>query len=289
MSPVDEEEGSISSKQRSSAHFRSHSSDEDLTQNLSGLDCEETNAEDSTQVKTDSMEQEPAAESEPNMSPRFRGLGKNLTNLEIPKRKELFERSESENQAGKLVCYSSPLESPVDGFETTEEETFTSDQERMSRTKSLPEQDHEEGSEVETIPEESILKRINSHKGMKSYQLGKHLSFRWTTGAGPRIGCVRDYPSELQFQALEQVNLSPRSAARSRLYFSPRIASGLSPKVSAPPTNCGGEMAASGKFSTPDEVNLSSSTSINPPRTQPSPLFKLETEPSITTTANSQD
>ncbi|KAH7532291.1 hypothetical protein FEM48_Zijuj04G0004200 [Ziziphus jujuba var. spinosa] len=289
MSPVDEEEGSISSKQRSSAHFRSHSSDEDLTQNLSGLECEETNAEDSTQVKTDSMEQEPAAESEPNMSPRFRGLGKNLTNLEIPKRKELFERSESENQAGKLVCYSSPLESPVDGFETTEEETFTSDQERMSRTKSLPEQDHEEGSEVETIPEESILKRINSHKGMKSYQLGKHLSFRWTTGAGPRIGCVRDYPSELQFQALEQVNLSPRSAARSRLYFSPRIASGLSPKVSAPPTNCGGEMAASGKFSTPDEVNLSSSTSINSPRTQPYPLFKLETEPSITTTANSQD
>ncbi|XWS72195.1 hypothetical protein CRYUN_Cryun02cG0019500 [Craigia yunnanensis] len=40
--------------------------------------------------------------------------------------------------------------------------------------------------------------------------LAKRLSFKWTTGVGPRIGCVRDYPSELQCKALEQVNLSPR-------------------------------------------------------------------------------
>ncbi|EES18807.2 IQ domain-containing protein IQM1 [Sorghum bicolor] len=32
---------------------------------------------------------------------------------------------------------------------------------------------------------------------------------KWTTGAGARIGCVRDYPAELQSRALEQVNLSP--------------------------------------------------------------------------------
>ncbi|OMO73709.1 hypothetical protein CCACVL1_17170 [Corchorus capsularis] len=38
----------------------------------------------------------------------------------------------------------------------------------------------------------------------------KHLSCKWTSGVGPRIGCVRDYPTQLQFQALEQVNLSPR-------------------------------------------------------------------------------
>ncbi|CAA6660937.1 unnamed protein product [Spirodela intermedia] len=36
------------------------------------------------------------------------------------------------------------------------------------------------------------------------------MSSQWTTGAGPRIGCVRDYPVDLQFMALEQVNLSPR-------------------------------------------------------------------------------
>jgi hypothetical protein len=49
------------------------------------------------------------------------------------------------------------------------------------------------------------------------YQLGKQLSFQWSTGAGPRIGCVRDYPSELQFLALEEVSLSPRGTRAMRL------------------------------------------------------------------------
>ena len=40
--------------------------------------------------------------------------------------------------------------------------------------------------------------------------MAKRLSCKWTSGVGPRIGCVRDYPTELQSQALEQVNLSPR-------------------------------------------------------------------------------
>ncbi|XP_076897855.1 IQ domain-containing protein IQM1-like [Bidens hawaiensis] len=40
--------------------------------------------------------------------------------------------------------------------------------------------------------------------------LGNMKSPRWTSGAGPRIGCVRDYPVKLQFQALEQLSLSPR-------------------------------------------------------------------------------
>ena len=60
---------------------------------------------------------------------------------------------------------------------------------------------------VEIIPDESILKRINSRKETKSYQLGKQLSCKWTTGAGPRIGCVRDYPVKLQLRALEKVSL----------------------------------------------------------------------------------
>ncbi|TXG68526.1 hypothetical protein EZV62_003461 [Acer yangbiense] len=37
------------------------------------------------------------------------------------------------------------------------------------------------------------------------------LPFKWSTGAGPRIRCVGDYPPELKFQALEQVKLSPRT------------------------------------------------------------------------------
>lgn len=80
----------------------------------------------------------------------------------------------------------------------------------------------DEDEEEEVITEESVFQRINSHKGMKSYQLGKQLSFKWSTGAGPRIGCLRDYPSGLQTHALEQVNLSPRSKRRLRLDFPSR-------------------------------------------------------------------
>lgn len=40
-------------------------------------------------------------------------------------------------------------------------------------------------------------------------ELTKILSCKWASGVGPRIGCVRDYPMELQSQALEKVNLSP--------------------------------------------------------------------------------
>ncbi|KAL8546598.1 hypothetical protein ACS0TY_006353 [Phlomoides rotata] len=65
--------------------------------------------------------------------------------------------------------------------------------------------------------DECISQRINLHKETKSFQLGKHLSSIWSTGAGPRIGCLRDYPSRLQNDALEQVNLSPRSKKRVRL------------------------------------------------------------------------
>ncbi|XP_074557436.1 IQ domain-containing protein IQM1-like [Curcuma longa] len=40
--------------------------------------------------------------------------------------------------------------------------------------------------------------------------VSRQQSRKWTTAAGARISCVRDYPSDLQSRALEQVNLSPR-------------------------------------------------------------------------------
>ncbi|KAF7147981.1 hypothetical protein RHSIM_Rhsim03G0078200 [Rhododendron simsii] len=61
------------------------------------------------------------------------------------------------------------------------------------------------------VPEKAILQRINSKKAASSYQLGHQLSRTWSTGAGPRIGCVADYPVELRLQAFELVNLSPRT------------------------------------------------------------------------------
>ncbi|KAF0911997.1 hypothetical protein E2562_012806 [Oryza meyeriana var. granulata] len=111
-----------------------------------------------------------------------------------------------------------PDEPTCAGIDSSDEPAATRSVEKSSDTAAenteAEEEGQEEGSggEQAPVPREKILERINSKKGMRSYQLGKQLSFRWTTGAGPRIGCVRDYPSELQLRALEQVNLSPRSA-----------------------------------------------------------------------------
>jgi hypothetical protein len=52
------------------------------------------------------------------------------------------------------------------------------------------------------VPKSAILERINSKKAVKSYQLGRQLSLKWSTGAGPRIGCVADYPAEVRVMAL---------------------------------------------------------------------------------------
>ncbi|KAL6620813.1 hypothetical protein ACP70R_035952 [Stipagrostis hirtigluma subsp. patula] len=55
---------------------------------------------------------------------------------------------------------------------------------------------------------------------------------KWTSGAGARIGCVRDYPAELQSRALEQVIPSPRVASKVPIPSprpSPRIR--LSPRL----------------------------------------------------------
>ncbi|CAN1781558.1 hypothetical protein LINPERHAP1_LOCUS15473 [Linum perenne] len=108
-----------------------------------------------------------------------------LTNLEIPKRVDFFDWNASTVE---------------DGYESAEE--------------------------MESVPQQAILERINSKKGIESsYQLGRQLSSKWTTGAGPRIGCVRDYPSELQLRALEQVNLSPRTSPSIKGLSSPLVRS----------------------------------------------------------------
>ncbi|XP_068661232.1 IQ domain-containing protein IQM3-like [Aristolochia californica] len=61
------------------------------------------------------------------------------------------------------------------------------------------------------VPKRVVLQRINSKKATHSYELGRQLSRKWSTGAGPRIGCVADYPLEVRVRALELVNLSPRT------------------------------------------------------------------------------
>ncbi|GAV81406.1 LOW QUALITY PROTEIN: hypothetical protein CFOL_v3_24861, partial [Cephalotus follicularis] len=67
------------------------------------------------------------------------------------------------------------------------------------------------------------------------YNLANRLACKWSTGAGPRIGCVRDYPTELQSRALEHVNLSPRVAPGPFYNYGPIPSPRPSPKVRISP------------------------------------------------------
>ncbi|CAL9243907.1 unnamed protein product [Arabidopsis halleri] len=63
----------------------------------------------------------------------------------------------------------------------------------------------------------------------------KRFSCKWSTGNGPRIGCVRDYPMNLQTRALEQVNLSPRVVNGTMGLFGPIPSPRPSPKIRVSP------------------------------------------------------
>jgi hypothetical protein len=143
----------------------------------------------SARVRTPSSEEEMSEKErletettvEEHKKPRLLGsFNKTLSFLEIPKNDDLLLNFKTENQSEETM---------LDGYSDDEQEL-----------------DMEE-----TVSKESILERIKSHKETKSFQLGRQLSRRWSTGAGPRIGCLRDYPAELQSHTLEQANLSPKS------------------------------------------------------------------------------
>ncbi|XP_052209654.1 IQ domain-containing protein IQM1 [Diospyros lotus] len=58
---------------------------------------------------------------------------------------------------------------------------------------------------------------ITTNARTPRFDLNRPLSCKWTTGLGPRIGCVSDYPIDLRSLALEKMNLSPRfTPARSK-------------------------------------------------------------------------
>ncbi|KAJ4822920.1 IQ domain-containing protein iqm2 [Turnera subulata] len=223
--PTDEEELSLH-KQRSSRHLRNISSDEDLIQTVNDLETEEISNHGLTGGSNSSLEDTTSSAVEEPKASRLHSFTRKLTYLEIPRKSDLFETVKGENPSGGSSVDGVSTDSlGEDGYESSEERLGTEEQYMVPNENLL---DDEGGNEVENVPEEAILERINSKKGMSSYQLGKQLSFKWTTGAGPRIGCVRDYPSELQFRALEQVNLSPRSIGHSR------GTGGLSRRMSTP-------------------------------------------------------
>lgn len=210
LDSADEEEESF--RRAESAHLRSNSSDEDLEAKDGLEDAEENDVKNSTLSMNNSAMEFPEAR------PLLR-FGSKLTNLQIPSKEDFIESLKTENhQEIDQEDNNSPPESPVDGYEKVANFSV-------------------EETQVESFSQESsVLERINSavkvtsSSSSSSYQLGKQLSCKWSTGAGPRIGCVREYPSELQCQALEQVNLSPRSARRLRLIFpAESMATRLSP------------------------------------------------------------
>ncbi|RDX83369.1 IQ domain-containing protein IQM2, partial [Mucuna pruriens] len=221
MDPVDEADELHSL--RSIGHLRSHSSEEDFTENMNGMEIEQTIVE---AEKTNLIETKRASAVKAPITRQFQMLGRELSNLEIPKRGQVFEGLENEREVVEQSCLNFQLGSHTGGKETAQ--ALAS--EVVDHTTS--DKNLSDDNDVESIPQEFILKRINSHKEMKSYQLGKQLSCKWTTGAGPRIGCVRDYPCELQFRALEQVNLSPRSGSRIKSSFAPRSTTLLSSSLS---------------------------------------------------------
>nr|CAB3458711.1 unnamed protein product [Digitaria exilis] len=144
-------------------------------------------------------------------------------------------------------------DSSEDAVENAETST-TSDSDRAS-SEDRPEANHDGEDDNTAVPREKILQRISSKKETKSYQLGKQVSFKWTTGAGPRIVCVRDYPSELQLRALEQMHLSPRSgvkAASSRFASPQRSGSPMARgRCEQLTLGGGGGRAASSRFASP--------------------------------------
>ncbi|KAL1565718.1 IQ domain-containing protein IQM2-like [Salvia divinorum] len=184
-------------------HFRSISSGDDLTEREQ-LEMEEHIVEH----KANSGEEKGAVTAVNSSELHVPRSCSNLT-LQIPSRDFLLEMLNIEVKT---------VESPTRSFILAEEPLAPKSCNDMEQINIF------EGEECtkETIMEESILQRINSHKGTMSYQLGKQLSCKWSTGAGPRIGCLRDYPSGLQTHALEQVNLSPRSRRRLRFDFPSR-------------------------------------------------------------------
>lgn len=84
-----------------------------------------------------------------------------------------------------------------------------------------------------SVHEEVKAKKVET--APVAFDFSKRLSCKWSTGAGPRIGCVRDYPEHLQSRALEQVNLSPRPASARPYSYGPIPSPRPSPKVRISP------------------------------------------------------
>ncbi|KAL9249915.1 IQ domain-containing protein [Drosera capensis] len=79
------------------------------------------------------------------------------------------------------------------------------------------------------------LEQADDQPEAQHSKMTQQLARKWTTGAGPRIKCVREYPVDLQSQALEHVNLSPQVMQGSYTSRGPIPSPRRSPKHLASP------------------------------------------------------
>lgn len=152
----------------------------------------------SVHVRTHSSEEEGEEEEPKNDDHIIKQIQKDEITLEIP-------------NIDETIIPLNNQETILDGYEAAE------DSFNLQEIKTPLAHDHQL-SDDEEDEEETIIQRINSNQNSNSLQLGRQLSCKWSTGAGPRIGYLRDYPSELQSHALEEANLSPKSAPCSLRY-----------------------------------------------------------------------
>lgn len=150
---------------------------------------------------------------------RMRELQSKMGTIEIPKREdtlELFKREEQEHEQN-----GSTVKSPLHESETTvEENSSVSDEFTASNQKLF--------LEINGEGKENIEKKMNSRRGYVCHGLAEQLTSRWATGAGARIGFMKDCPpKELRFSILEQANLSPRTEAKISIPRSPSPLSNL--------------------------------------------------------------
>ncbi|KAE8690558.1 Homogentisate prenyltransferase isoform 1 [Hibiscus syriacus] len=166
---------------------------------------ETTNNENSTEANTDSKEQDCDATQNAikSMSRWSRGLLSKIRGLEIPARDDVVNVSKTETSAAQ-----GGREATDCGYESSDE--CLSEEEFLCTKTNLLGEDDEQEEDEKPIPKEKIMRRIDSHKEPKSYQLADQLSSKWSSGAGPRISCMRDYPSELQYRVLEKAHYFPR-------------------------------------------------------------------------------
>jgi hypothetical protein len=76
----------------------------------------------------------------------------------------------------------------------------------------------------------------NAVEPSKMTMMASRPSFKWSTPTGARIGCLQNYPADVQSMALEQVNLSPRLAAAAPSPRLPIPSRRLSPKIRLSPS-----------------------------------------------------